>query len=73
MSKTFKHPVGWDEIYVECNEGMTELCGACFAERRIDKVRELVHEIIQAIDGKQYGWEGRIHEGCKRCICSGQS
>jgi hypothetical protein len=71
--KNIRHPIGYDDIYVGCHWDNSEMCGACFAELRIDKVRKLVEEIIQAIDGKQYGWEGRLNEGRERCICSGQS
>jgi hypothetical protein len=69
MKENIRHPIGYDDIYVGCHWDNSEMCGTCFAEKRIDKVRKLVEEIIQAIDGKQYGWEGRIHEGCQRCIC----
>lgn len=64
MKEKVLHPIGYDDIYIECDNN--EMCGACFAEVRINKVRTLleeinqaVKEINQAIDGKQYGWSGR--------------
>lgn len=73
MIEKILHPIGYDDIYIECDNN--EICGACFAETRMDKVRDLhkpeaptaiCHECgsvypcatIQALDGEQYGWSG---------------
>jgi hypothetical protein len=49
MTEKMKHPIGYDDIYVECNYGNTELCATCYLDTLYKKALDDI-EYLRAVN-----------------------